>query len=71
MEFVPKSPINDNPVFFQIMIYGRMGEKPLFEPIMAYFTDDLNDNQTSNPIQAIHWIFPESLQFKQMGLKAQ
>ena len=35
MEFVPKSPINNNPALVQIMVWRRSGDKPLSEPMMV------------------------------------
>ena len=37
--FVPKSPIDDNPALVQIMAWRRIGEKPLFEPMLTRLTD--------------------------------
>ena len=39
MKFVPKGPIDNNPPLVLIMAWHRTGDKPLSEPIMAYFTD--------------------------------
>ena len=39
LTFVPKGPINNNPVLVQIMAWRRIGDKPLSEPIMTQFTD--------------------------------
>ena len=35
LKFVPKGPINNNPVLVQIMAWRRLGDKPLSEPIMV------------------------------------
>ena len=37
--FVPKSPIDNIPALVQIMAWLRPGDKPLSEPMMAYFAD--------------------------------
>ena len=34
LRFVPKAPINNIPALVQIMAWRRLGDKPLFEPIM-------------------------------------
>ena len=39
MKFVPKVPINNIPVFAQMMAWRRSGEKPLSEPTLTRFTD--------------------------------
>ena len=35
LKFVPKGSINNNPAMFQIMAWGRPGDKPLSEPMMV------------------------------------
>ena len=35
LKFVPKGPINNNPVLVQIMAWRRSGNKPLSEPVMV------------------------------------
>ena len=35
LKFVPKGPINSIPALVQIMAWRRLGDKPLFEPMMA------------------------------------
>ena len=35
LKFVPKGPINNNPVLVQIMAWRRSGDKPLSEPMMV------------------------------------
>ena len=35
LKFVPKGPITNIPVLFQIMAWHRPGDKPLFEPMMV------------------------------------
>ena len=35
LKFVPKSPIESNSAFDQIMAWRRICDKPLFEPIIA------------------------------------
>ena len=37
LKFVPKDPINNIPALVQIMAWGRSGNKPLSEPMMAQF----------------------------------
>ena len=37
--FVPKRPINNIPELFQIMAWRRIGDKPLYEPMLTQFTD--------------------------------
>ena len=39
MKFVPKGPIENNPVLVLIMAWCRLGDKPLSEPILTKFTD--------------------------------
>ena len=34
-----KDPIDNNPALFSIMAYRRIGNKPLFEPMLTWFTD--------------------------------
>ena len=38
LKFVPRSPINNVPAWFQIIAWCRPGNKPLSEPMMAYAT---------------------------------
>ena len=38
-KIVPTGPINNTSALVQIMAWRRTGEKPLFEPIMTYFSD--------------------------------
>ena len=38
-EFVPKGPIDNNPVLAQVMAWRRIGDKPLPEPMLTQFTD--------------------------------
>ena len=35
LKFVPKGPINNIPALVQIMAWRRLGDKPLFEPMMV------------------------------------
>ena len=37
--FVPNDPINNIQAMVQIMAWHWAGNKPFFEPMMAYFTD--------------------------------
>ena len=39
LKFVPKCPIDNKPALFQIMAWRRIGDKPLFEPMLYRFTD--------------------------------
>ena len=36
LKFIPKGPIDNKPALVQIMAWCRTGDKPLFEPMMAY-----------------------------------
>ena len=36
LKFVPRGPINNIPALVQIMACCRPGDKPLYEPMMAY-----------------------------------
>ena len=38
-KFVHKGPNDNNPAFVQIMTGHRKGDKPLFEPMLTWFTD--------------------------------
>ena len=37
--FVPEGPIHNEPALVQIMVWGQIGNKPLFEPMIIQFTD--------------------------------
>ena len=39
LKFVPKGSINNKPALVQIMAWHQTGNKPLSEPMMAWFTD--------------------------------
>ena len=39
MKFVPKGLINNNPALVQIMVQRRIGDEPLSEPMLTWFTD--------------------------------
>ena len=39
LKFVPKGPIKNIPALVQIMAWHQTGNKPLFEPMMAYVAD--------------------------------
>ena len=39
LKFVPRGPIDTNPVLVQIMACRRKGVKPLFEPMLRHFRD--------------------------------
>ena len=38
-KFVPKGPIDNNPALVQMMTWRRIGDKPLSEPMLTWFTD--------------------------------
>ena len=40
LKFVSKSPINNNPALVQIMAWCQIGDKPLSEPMLTWFTDE-------------------------------
>ena len=39
LNFVPESPIDNNPTLVSIMAWCRKGDKPLSEPMLTRFTD--------------------------------
>ena len=39
LKFIPKGTINNMPALVKIMTWRRPGDKPLSEPVMAYFAD--------------------------------
>ena len=39
LKFVPKGPINNSPALVEIIAWYRIGDKPLFEPMLTRFTD--------------------------------
>ena len=39
LKFVPKDPIDNNPALVQIMAWRQIGNKPLSEPMLTWFTD--------------------------------
>ena len=39
LKFVPRSPIDNNPVLVQVTAWCRTGDKPLPEPMVTRFTD--------------------------------
>ena len=39
LKFVPKGPVDNNPALVQIMVWRRIGDKPLCEPMLPWFTD--------------------------------
>ena len=39
LKFVPKGPIDNNPVLASTMAWHRIGDKPLSKPILTWFTD--------------------------------
>ena len=39
LKFIPKGPIDNKPALCQLMAWRRTGDKPLPEPMMAYFTE--------------------------------
>ena len=38
-QFLPKFPVDNNPVLVKIMVWRRIDDKPLSEPILIRFTD--------------------------------
>ena len=42
LKFVDLGAINIKPVVFDIILDGELGDKPLSEPMMAYFTDGVH-----------------------------
>ena len=39
MQFVPKGPIDNKSALVHVTAWRRSGDKPLTEPMMAWFTD--------------------------------
>ena len=39
LQFVPRSPIDNKPAYFQVMAWRRTGNKPLPEIMLIQFTD--------------------------------
>ena len=39
LQFVPKIPIDNKPALVQVMTWRRIGDKPLSEPMLTWFTD--------------------------------
>ena len=39
LKFVTDGPIYNNPAWFKIMAWCRIGDKPLSDPMLARFTD--------------------------------
>ena len=39
LKFVLKGPVNDTPALVQLMAWRQSGDKPLSEPMMAWFTN--------------------------------
>ena len=39
LKFVPKGPIDNNLALVQMMAWHRIGDKPLSEPMLIWFTD--------------------------------
>ena len=39
LKFVPKGPITNDPALPQVMAWRRIGDKPLSEPMLTWFTD--------------------------------
>ena len=38
LKFIPRGPIDNKPVLFQVMAWRRLGDKPLSEPMLTLFT---------------------------------
>ena len=45
LKFVPKGPIDNNPALVQILAWRRIDDKPLFEPVLTWFTDAYMQHQ--------------------------
>ena len=43
--FIPKGPIDNNLALVQIMAWRRIGDKPIFEPLLTQFTDAYMQHQ--------------------------
>ena len=54
LKFVPKGPINNKPSFLQITAWYLRGNKPLFESMMAWFTDTYLVKHQGTSIST-HW----------------
>ena len=39
VKFVPKGPIDNNPALAKVMTWRKMGDRPLYEPILTQLTD--------------------------------
>ena len=39
LKCVPRSPIDNKPALIQVVVWRRIGDKPLPEPMMTQFTD--------------------------------
>ena len=39
LKFVPKGAVDNNPALVEIMAWRRIGDKPLYEPILTHSTD--------------------------------
>ena len=39
LKFIPRSPIDNEPALVQVMAWRRIGDKPLSEPMLTWFTD--------------------------------
>ena len=39
LKFIPRSPVNNKPALVYVMVWHRIGDKPLHEPMMTQLTD--------------------------------
>ena len=39
LKFIPSGPIDNKPALVQVMAWRRLGDKPLSEPMLTWFTD--------------------------------
>ena len=57
LKFVPMGPINNNTALVQIMASCRLGNKPLFEPMMVSFLTHICVTQPQFVKNELHWNF--------------
>ena len=63
LKHVPKDPTDNTPALVQIMAGCRLGDKPLSEPMMAWFGDALNLNELIETVHRnyFHWYTAQSV----------
>ena len=44
LKFVPRSPVDNKPALVQVLAWRRIGDKPLFEPMLTGFADAYMQN---------------------------